>query len=62
MLGWTFDTIIIKLMVRCPYTEHLNDRAGILALALSSRRILAGEGTSVCQRMTTNAFPGSFVP
>ena len=44
MLGWTFDTIIIKLMVHSPYTEHLNDRAGILALALSSRRILAGEG------------------
>ncbi len=42
--------------------KHLNDRAGILALALSSRRILAGEGTSVRQRMTTNAFPGSFVP
>ena len=29
---------------------HLNDRAGILALALSSRRILAGEGTPVRQQ------------
>ena len=29
---------------------HLNDRAGILALVLSSRRILAGEGTPVRQQ------------
>ncbi len=40
--------------------KYLNDRAGILALTLSSRRILAGEGTPVRQRMT--CVPGKLCP
>ncbi len=44
------------------YTFKYKNKLLFLALALSSRRILAGEDTPVRQRMTTNAFPGSFVP
>ncbi len=42
---------------------YLNDRpSGMFALMLSSRRVLADEGTPVRQRVTTDAFPESFVP